>query len=125
MISHDRYFLDKVTEKTFSMENGRLYSGPGGYTTFMKQREIERLTERRNYDNTQREIERLEGIIEQQRRWNREKNIKTAESKQKQIDRILKDLQIPESELPNMTLSFKAEGMCGNDVLTALKLSCS
>ena len=75
-----------------SMENGRLFVGPGNYSTFMKQREIERLTEKRNYDNTQREIERLEGIIEQQKRWNREKNIKTAESKQKVIDRLSKML---------------------------------
>ncbi len=117
VISHDRYFLDKVTEKTFSMENGRLYSGPGGYSTFMKQREIERLTERRNYDNTQREIERLEGIIEQQRRWNREKNIKTAESKQKVVDRLSKNLIKPEEAHSDLGFHFNALPGGGSEVL--------
>ena len=117
VISHDRYFLDKVTEKTFSMENGRLYSGPGGYTTFMKQREIERLTERRNYDNTQREIERLEGIIEQQRRWNREKNIKTAESKQKVVDRLEKTLVKPLEAHSDLGFHFNALPGGGSEVL--------
>ncbi|MBQ7986736.1 MAG: ABC-F family ATP-binding cassette domain-containing protein [Clostridia bacterium] len=117
VISHDRYFLDKVTEKTFSMENGRLYAGPGNYSTFMKQREIERLTEKRNYDNTKREIERLEGIIEQQRRWNREKNIKTAESKQKVIDRLSKDLVKPEEAHSDLGFSFNALPGGGIEVL--------
>ncbi len=117
VISHDRYFLDKVTEKTFSMENGRLYVGPGNYSTFMKQREIERLTERRNYDNTKREIERLEGIVEQQRRWNREKNIKTAESKLKVIDRLAKDLVKPEEAHSDLGFNFNALPGGGMEVL--------
>lgn len=119
VISHDRYFLDKVTQKTFSMECGRLYSGPGNYTTFMKQREIERLTEKRNYDNTQREIERLEGIIEQQRRWNREKNIKTAESKQKVVDRLSKNLIKPEEAHSELGFKFNALPGGGMEVLNA------
>ncbi len=117
VISHDRYFLDKVTEKTFSMENGRLYVGNGNYSTFMKQREIERLTERRNYDNTKREIERLEGIVEQQRRWNREKNIKTAESKLKVIDRLSKDLVKPEEAHSDLGFRFNALAGGGMEVL--------
>ena len=47
-------------------------------------------TEQRNYDNTMREIQRLENVVEQQRRWGREKNIKTAESKMKVIERLEK-----------------------------------
>ena len=117
VISHDRYFLDKVTEKTFSMENGKLYTGPGNYSTFMKQREIERLTEKRNYDNTRREIERLEGIVEQQRRWNREKNIKTAESKLKVIDRLSKDLVKPTEAHSDLGFHFNALQGGGMEVL--------
>ena len=64
-----------------------------------------------------REVHRIEGIIEQQKRWNREKNIKTAESKQKQIDRILKDLEVPESELPDITVSFTANGHTSDTIL--------
>lgn len=117
VISHDRYFLDKVTEKTFSMEGGKLYSGNGNYTSFMKQREIERLTEMRNYNNTRREIERLEGIIEQQRRWNREKNIKTAESKQKVIDRLSKDLVTPEEIYSDLGFRFNSLPGGGSEIL--------
>lgn len=117
VISHDRYFLDRVTSKTMSLENGKLYTGNGNYSTFMKQREIEKLTERRNFDNTQREIERLEGIIEQQRRWNREKNIKTAESKQKVVDRLTETLVKPQETLKEMEFSFKALSGGGMEVL--------
>lgn len=117
VISHDRYFLDKVTNKTFSLENGKLFTGNGSYSTFMKQRELDKLTQLRNYQNTQREIERLEGIIEQQRRWNREKNIKTAESKQKVIDKLTENLVVPEAESRGIEFSFRALPGGGNDVL--------
>jgi len=117
VISHDRYFLDKVTGKTFSLECGKLYHGPGSYSTFIKQREIEKLTEERNYENTTREIKRLEGIIEQQKRWNREKNIKTAESKQKVIDRLSETLVKPEETLQDLRFSFKALPGGGEETL--------
>lgn len=117
VISHDRYFLDKVTGKTFSMENGKLYQGNGNYSTFIRQREIEKLTEERNYENTKREIERLEGIVEQQRRWNREKNIKTAESKQKVIDKLQETLVKPEETLKDLSFTFKALPGGGEETL--------
>ena len=119
IISHDRYFLDKVTNRTFELEYGRLRTYNGGYSDYVKQREIEKKTEERNYSNTMREIERLEGVIEQQRRWNREKNIKTAESKQKVIDRLEKNLVRPMDEPDELTFSFKALEGGGNDVLIA------
>lgn len=117
VISHDRYFLDRVTDKTISMENGRLYCGKGNYSAFTAQRRIERLTEQRNYENTQREIERLEGIIEQQHRWNREKNIKTAESKQKVIDRLEETLVKPQEALAKPEFSFRAKSGGGTEVI--------
>ena len=123
VISHDRYFLDKVTDKTFSMECGKLYTGGGSYSTFIKQREIDKLTEERNYENTTREIKRLEGIIEQQRRWNREKNIKTAESKQKVIDKLEETLVKPEKTLSEMAFSFKALGGGGEETLSCAGIS--
>ncbi len=125
VISHDRYFLDRVTTKTISLENGKLYSGNGNYSAFMKQREIERLTEKRNFENTSREIERLEGIIEQQRRWNREKNIKTAESKQKVVDRLTETLIKPQETLKEMSFSFRALGGGGNEVLRCRNVNMS
>ena len=117
IISHDRYFLDRVTNRTFELENGRLRTYNGGYSEYVKQREIERKTEERNYQNTVREIERLEGIVEQQRRWNREKNIKTAESKQKVIDKLEETLVKPQTETEDISFSFKAVSGGGNDVL--------
>ena len=95
IISHDRYFLDRVANRIFEISNHKLYSCDGNYTKYCRVRDERRLTVQRNYDNTMREVERIERIIEQQRRWNREKNIKTAENKQKMIDRLLSDLEIP------------------------------
>ena len=125
IISHDRYFLDRVATKIISIEHEKLYCYSGNYTRYLEQRELRELSVQREYDNTMREVHRIEGIIEQQRRWNREKNIKTAESKQKQIDRLLAGLTIPDSERENMTLRFTADGMCGNEVLKAKNLSCA
>lgn len=123
VISHDRYFLDRVTEKTMSLENGKLYAGNGNYSTFMEQRRIERLTEERNYANTQKEIERLKGIIEQQRRWNREKNIKTAESKQKVINKLEETLCMPQKTLDTLNFSFHAFPGGGSEVAVCCDIS--
>ncbi len=125
IISHDRYFLDRVATKIISIEHEKVYCYNGNYTKYLEQRELRELSVQREYDNTMREVKRIEGIIEQQKRWNREKNIKTAESKQKQIDRMLEGLQIPENERENMTLRFTAERMCGNEVLKVKNLGCS
>ena len=93
VISHDRYFLDRITSRTFEMENHRLTVYKGGYTAYLTQKEEAELTARRVYENTMREITRLEGVVAQQRQWNREKNIKTAESKLKVIERLERDLE--------------------------------
>ena len=117
IISHDRYFLDKVTNRTFELENGRLRTYSGGYSEYISQREIERKSEERQFENTMHEIERLEGIVEQQKRWNREKNIKTARSKQKVIDKLEKTLVKPTEKNEEIGFSFKALPGGGQDVL--------
>ena len=117
VISHDRYFLDRVTTKTFELENKKLTVYNGNYSSYTKQKEERQKTLLRNYENTAREINRIEGIIEQQRRWNREKNIKTAESKQKQIDRLERDLEKPEFLEEGIKFNFKAETTGGAEVL--------
>ena len=118
IISHDRYFLDRIVNKIISIEHGKIVTYPGNYSRYIRLKSEREEAVAREYKNTMREVHRIEGIIEQQRRWNREKNIKTAESKQKQIDRILKELEIPESELPDITVSFTAGGHCSDTVLT-------
>ena len=117
IISHDRYFLDKVTTKTLEIENRKLTLRKGNYTTALKQKEIDMLTVQRNYDNTMAEVHRIEGIIAQQRQFNREKNIKTAESKQKMIDRMLENLETPDEKQEEFHFKFTAEEKSGNDVL--------
>ncbi len=117
VISHDRYFLDRVTSKTFDLDSMRFHSFNGNYTEYQKQKDILKLTEQRKYENTKKEIERLEGIVEQQRRWNREKNIKTAESKLKVIEKLEQDLVEPDKPTENMFYAFKAYAGGGFDVL--------
>ncbi len=125
VISHDRYFLDRVTNKTMELENGRMYSYGGNYSFYKAQREIDKKTEQREYDNTMAEIKRLEGIVEQQRRWNRERNIKTAESKIKVIEKLEKDLKKPAETIDEMSFGFRACPGGGQDVVIAEELAMS
>lgn len=119
IISHDRYFLDRVCNKTIELENSALTEYNGNYTRYLALKEEARTAAQRKYDNTMREIKRVEGIIEQQRRWNREKNIKTAESKQKVVDRLEETLQKPDDAPDSMHFRFHINKKSGNDVLTA------
>ena len=123
VISHDRYFLDAVTNRTFEIENTRLTEYKGNYTRFIHQKEENRLAMQRVYDNTQREIKRIEGIIEQQKRFNQERNYVTIASKQKSIDRLEATLQKPEDEPDTIRFQFKASQRGGNDVLMAEDLA--
>ena len=125
VISHDRYFLDRVTTRTFELENKKMTPYKGNYSAYLPQRDERRLTAQRVYDNTVREINRLEGIIEQQRRWNREKNIRTAESKQKIIDRLERDLERPDRTPEAMTLKLSVNEQSGEDVLEVSGLALS
>ncbi len=117
VISHDRYLLDRVTNKTMEIDRGRLSVFGGGYSSYMSHKESENESVRRRYDNTMREIKRIEGIVKQQRQWNRERNIKTAESKLKQIERLKADLIVPESAERHLSFSFAAAKRGSSDAL--------
>lgn len=125
VISHDRYFLDKTTNRTFEIENRHMERYNGNYSAFLPQKEEHLLSMQRAYDNTMKEINRLEGIVEQQRRWNREKNIKTAESKLKAIERLEKTLEKPENAPSSIRFTLDTKNRSGEDVLTVEKLSLS
>ena len=125
VISHDRYFLDKVTNRTFELENRKMTPYKGNYSAYLPQRDERRLSAQRVYDNTMKEIDRLEGIIEQQRRWNREKNIRTAESKQKIVDRLTEGLERPERRPETMTFHLSVQQQSGDDVLEVSGLGLS
>jgi len=123
VISHDRYFLDKVTNTTIELENRKISLYSGSYSTFIVKKEQVRKAQERKYENTMQEIKRIEGIIEQQKRWNRERNIKTAEHKQKSIDRLQETLEKPEEDTSKIRFRFTAEKKSGNDVLKVTNLS--
>lgn len=90
VVSHDRYFLDRVTTRTIEMEHGTLRLTNGNYSRHQELKLDANQTAERQYQRTLREIRRIEGIIEQQRRWNQARNYVTIASKQKQIDRLKK-----------------------------------
>ncbi len=119
LISHDRYFLDQVTSRTMELRNMRLHMTPGNYSTHVERTLNADEIARRHYLNTQKEIKRIYGIVEQQRQWNKERNIRTAESKLKQIERLKATLVEPEKEIASIRFTFTAKEPGGNEVLIA------
>lgn len=122
VISHDRYFLDTVTTKTIELENCECTTYDGNYSEYAKNKAVSREIQRRHYEQQQKEIARMEAFIEQQRRWNREKNIIAAESRQKAIDRIEK-LNAPKNLPGSIKINFSSNVISGNDVLSIEDLS--
>lgn len=123
VISHDRYFLDKVTDTTFEMENKTLREYKGNYTRYLELKSEAREAQQRVYDRTLKEINRIEGIVEQQKRWGQEHNFITAASKQKQADRLKETLEKPEDLPEAIKFTFRAKEGGANDVLIAKGLS--
>ena len=119
IISHDRYFLDRVTNRTMEMEHGHVKLLKGNYTEYQQFKKQEREVQQKHYENSMREIKRIEGIIAQQRQWNREKNIRTAESKEKMLGRMKAELEAPEAELESLRFAFLPRMVSGNDVILA------
>ena len=117
IISHDRYFLDRVTDKTIELENKKIRSYKGNYSEFLVKKAAQQKAVEEKYENDMKEIERLEGIIAQQRQWNREKNIKTAESKEKVVERIKAQLVVPDKKLEKIRFDFTPKCVSGEDVL--------
>ena len=123
VISHDRYFLDKICNKTVELANKRSYHAAVNYSGYSKLREERIETERRHYENQLAEIKRIEGIIEQQRSFARERNFITAESKRKMLEKKKVELVEPEKPLSKIRIKFTPECETGNDVLFTENLS--
>ena len=117
MVSHDRRFLDNVATKTALLHHARLDVYKGGYSQALKKMAEKAEQDRRNYDNQMAEIRRIEGIIEQQKRFNQERNYVTIASKQKQIDRLKAQLVAPDANLRNLRFRFPPVMPTGNEVL--------
>ena len=116
VISHDRYFLDRVTNKTLCIQNHRAKLYNGGYTKSMEQRRIDREIQEKHYRDQQKEIARQEAYIAQQKAWNRERNIIAAESRQKMLDKMVR-VERPDNAPKPIRLRFTASRASGNDVL--------
>ena len=123
IISHDRYFLDNVTNKTIELEHNRAMVYTGSYSEFVKKKESVNESLKNKYEHDLKEIKRIEGIVEQQKRWGQAHNFITAASKQKEADRIKERLVVPESELETMRMHFEPRCESGNDVLICKNLA--
>jgi len=123
LVSHDRWFLDKTATKTAELHHGKLTVYRGGYSDALRQKEAQAALDRRRYDNQMAEIKRIESIIEQQKRWNQERNYVTIASKQKQIDRLKEDLTPPDANLKELRFRFPPVPETGNEVLRLRELS--
>ena len=124
IISHDRYFLDSVTNKTIELEHCKTVCYKGGYTEFIEKKKKILEDMRKRYENDLKEIRRIEGIVEQQKRWGQAHNFITAQSKQKQADRLREALVEPDDrELEGIRFRFEPKRTSGNDVLKVERLS--
>lgn len=124
VISHDRYFLDRVTNKTLVIEHkhAKLYNG--GYSQSIEQRKTDTEIAEKHWRLQQAEIARQEAYISQQRAWNRERNIIAAESRQKRLDKMVR-LDRPQTPPKAIKMSFCRAEQSGNDVLYVKDLGMS
>ncbi len=122
LVSHDRYFLDSVTNKTLELENSKLNLFNVSYTEYTKQKSIDRDILQKHYEIQQREIARMETFIKQQKQWNRERNIIAAESRQKAIDRMEK-IEKPKDLPDKIKIKLRSGIISGSDVIFVESLS--
>lgn len=123
IISHDRFFLERTTSKTMEITNKKIYMTSYSYTTHKNIVKEKQLSIEREYEKSLKEIKRIEGIIEQQKQFNRERNYVTIASKQKQIEKISANLEVPDSLAAEVRFSFKIRNESGADVLSLVNIS--
>ena len=123
VVSHDRYFLDKITTSTMEIAHKKLTLTTGNYSVFQKLKAERELTIEREYEKTITEIKRIEGIIEQQKRFNQARNYITIASKEKQIERLKETLIVPDKALKSIHFSFKTDVRTGDEVVNVKDLS--
>lgn len=122
IISHDRYFLDEITNQTFELISGHINCYNGNYSKFIDLRKKEYEVKLKAYNLQQSEIKRQEKIIEKYRSFNREKSIKAAESRQKSLDKIEK-IDAPDKLPKPVKINFETQIKSGNDILHIENLS--
>lgn len=122
VVSHDRWFLDAVATDILEIEYRKARLWHGNYTRFTEAKKKDREVRQHQWECQQREIKRIEEYIAQQRRWNRERNIIAAESRQKQLDKMER-IERLEAPSDSIRLRFAYSGESGNEVLNIRSLS--
>ena len=122
IVSHDRYFLDKIVSKVIDIENAEVQMYSGNYSDFSAKKQMLLDAKMKEYLNQQQEIKHQEAVITKLKQFNREKSIKRAESRQKQLEKIER-VEAPKTHIENMRLSLDISKESGKDVLTVHDLS--
>ncbi len=117
IVSHDRYFLDKIVNKVMEIEFGKAMLFTGNYTQFIGKRDQIKAIRQKEYENQQQEIKHQQEVIKKLKQFNREKSIRRAESREKALSKI-EVLEKPMEYNADMRLSIEPEIISGNDVLT-------
>ena len=122
IVSHDRYFLNRVVTKVVEIEHGNIMMFQGNYSDFAAKKKIIRDAKLKEYLNQQQEIKHQEAVIEKLRSFNREKSIKRAESREKMLDKM-ELVEKPIDEQNDFHFSLEPSCVSGNDVLSVENLS--
>ena len=121
LVSHDRYFLDRIVTKVIDLERGKVRMYQGNYSAYAEKKRQLREAEWKAFQNQQAEIKHQEAVIEKLKQFNREKSIKRAESREKMLLKVER-LEKPEELENEMKLLFSSRESSGNDVLMAKEL---
>ena len=121
LVSHDRYFLDRIVTKVIDLERGKVRMYQGNYSSYAEKKRQLREAEWKAFQNQQAEIKHQEAVIEKLKQFNREKSIKRAESREKMLLKVER-LEKPEELENEMKLLFSPRESSGNDVLMAKEL---
>ena len=122
IVSHDRYFLDKVVTKVVEIEAGHVRMYSGNYSAYAEKKAQLRDAQYKAYLNQQRGIKHQEAVIVKLKSFNREKSIKRAESREKMLNKIQR-IEKPLEVQSQMRLSLEPRVVSGNDVLTVEELA--
>ena len=122
IVSHDRYFLDRIAGKVIEIDQSKATTFMGNYSDYAVKKEQLRVAAWNAYMNQQREIKHQEDVIEKLKSFNREKSIKRAESREKMLDKI-EVIEKPSEVRTDMKLTLTPRILSGNDVLTVEHLS--
>lgn len=122
IVSHDRYFLDKVVTKVIEIDAGQVRMYVGNYSAYAEKKAQLRDAQYKAYLNQQREIKHQEAVIVKLKSFNREKSIKRAESREKMLNKIQR-IDKPVEVQSQMRLSLEPRVVSGNDVLTVEDLA--